>query len=616
MSGVSGWSFEAYEERVGVGPGGVVDRRWLQVLAASTGGHAALRDLWRRLDETSPWSASRPAEPHDMVDAVLEALARQGLGLLSTRPPSRVDTNHLGEGGGEVAAPPRSERPIEDTWFEVRVVDELGQPIDNIALSLEAGGTHGLVTDGSGVARLDGVRAQQGYLTLDDLDALRDAVRPRWDVPREGEWLTDTLDHSYFELHGRRAIELALLSERPHTIVIQPWVIRARLIGLYFDTNKCFLLPSALASIKQIKGLYDEEPESALLVVGHTDTSGDPSYNDPLSLERAEATAAYLQDDVDAWLGWYGQDTPWEKRWGAREDGLMFDSLPDAEALEASGNPITAYQQARGLSVDGWVGPETRRQLIADYMAHDETTLPTEATITAHGCGESFPLPAADLPLIEQAIGIADDQAHRRVEIVFFDRGLGVQPPPSGTISPPGSTAYPEWMKRSLRTHDFSLGGTLRIRLFDHDARPMPGVDFVVDFGSEERRGVSNGSGDAVLQGRIPSVASCVVRYHRLEVRDEDEDDPLVYEFEQTVYLDADSSLNGDASRSRLLNLGYDLEAGLEDCVRRFESRHGLPDTGDPDEPTTALRLMQVHREREPATRDDDMVEYGGPPHD
>lgn len=68
MSGVSGWSFEAYEERVGVGPGGVVDRRWLQVLAASPGGHAALRDLWRRLDGTSPWSASRPAEPHDMVE--------------------------------------------------------------------------------------------------------------------------------------------------------------------------------------------------------------------------------------------------------------------------------------------------------------------------------------------------------------------------------------------------------------------------------------------------------------------------------------------------------------------------------------------------------------------
>lgn len=87
-----------------------------------------------------------------------------------------------------------------------------------------------------GVARVDGVRAQQGYLTLDDLDALRDAVRSRWDAPREGEWLTETLDHRYFELHGRRAIELALLSERPHTIVIQPWVIRARLIGRMTST--------------------------------------------------------------------------------------------------------------------------------------------------------------------------------------------------------------------------------------------------------------------------------------------------------------------------------------------------------------------------------------------
>ena len=55
---------------------------------------------------------------------------------------------------------------------------------------------------------------------------------------------------------------------------------------------------------------------AALLVVGHTDTTGEPEYNDRLSLERAEATNAYLTDDVDAWLTWYGTDRPPEKRWG------------------------------------------------------------------------------------------------------------------------------------------------------------------------------------------------------------------------------------------------------------------------------------------------------------
>jgi len=73
-----------------------------------------------------------------------------------------------------------------------------------------------------------------------------------------------------------------------------------RLVGAFFDTNKCFLLPSAMTGIRKLVAVYDKHPKGEMLIVGHTDTSGDPSYNDPLSLERAEAVKAYLTDDVDA----------------------------------------------------------------------------------------------------------------------------------------------------------------------------------------------------------------------------------------------------------------------------------------------------------------------------
>ena len=66
-----------------------------------------------------------------------------------------------------------------------------------------------------------------------------------------------------------------------------------------------------------------------ILVVGHTDRSGEPRYNDPLSLERADAVAAFLIDDVDTWLARYNNNVSNEKRWGKREDLLMLQSLPD-----------------------------------------------------------------------------------------------------------------------------------------------------------------------------------------------------------------------------------------------------------------------------------------------
>ena len=367
--------------------------------------------------------------------------------------------------------PPKADKPGESeevTWYEIRVVDELGEPIAGVPLVLDAGGAHPLVTAGDGCARLDGAYPSFGHVRIEDLAALRELLRPRWDVVRPGDCLEAEQDHSFVALRGTGSVVRSVLSETPHTLVIQPWVIRARLVGLYFDTSKCFLLPTALSDIKKLKRLYDDYPDSAVLVVGHTDKTADPSYNDPLSLERADSVAAYLRDDAEAWLSWYGAGKSWEKRWGAKEDHLMLASLPDYATRPSGESEIRWYQQTRGLTADGWAGEQTRRQLIAEYMAHDETTLPSSATLTTHGCGESFPFTEAELAELDLT-GADPNQRDRRVELYFFDRDLGVQPPPPGPISGPGGQAYPEWGKRARETHDFDLlratQGPLWIRL-------------------------------------------------------------------------------------------------------------------------------------------------------
>lgn len=94
-------------------------------------------------------------------------------------------------------------------------------------------------------------------------------------------------------------------------IVLQPRVVLARLLGMWFDTSKCFLIPTARPTLPRLQSIYDRNPNTHLLVVGHTDLAGQPSYNDPLSVERAKSILAYLTNDVEAW---YGAGKPAEKR--------------------------------------------------------------------------------------------------------------------------------------------------------------------------------------------------------------------------------------------------------------------------------------------------------------
>jgi outer membrane protein OmpA-like peptidoglycan-associated protein len=239
-----------------------------------------------------------------------------------------------------------------------------------------------------------------------------------------------------------------------------PGSVCVRLTGMYFEINKCFMLPPAVRGIRKLVSLYEDNPTGELLIVGHTDASGRPSYNMTLSLERARAMAAYLTDDHDAWLEWYGDDKPQLKRWGRGEDMAMLRALPSWPEHRAARDPIKSYQASRGLDDDGIIGPDTRRQLVHDYMALDGTSLPEGITPVVHGCGESFPLQHGKSDLTEE-----EAAADRRVELYLFPDGI-VPPPPAET-SEPGTAEYGKWTRRLVDRYDISkaLGADLVVVL-------------------------------------------------------------------------------------------------------------------------------------------------------
>lgn len=500
---------DEYELVDGPGPFVFAVRERLREMCSTFWGARAIREHYvRRRGELPGWLS------WDQILAAVEHDVEQGVcHLRRVSMPEDGSGIQSGEGLGDDETVDGDELVGTDDRvpFEIHFVDELGDPI---TVSFQVKFTHDgeeqtVATDGSGVARIE-YPSGSPFATVEvasptDVGLISDNLRVRWNqAPRLTGRLSDVIEPGTdvdvlflrfeppedstaapdavawrSELSTRR---FRVHHHTEHVVSIQPYVFRARLMQMLFDTSKSFLLPDAIDLMRRVRELYDEDQWTKLLIVGHTDRSGQPSINDPLSLERAQSVAEYLTDDVDAWLSRYGADRPWDQRWGTREDHLMIQALAD-DALGAgnftSSAPTLWYQEWHNalppedraptytpLDADGVLGPLTRRQLVADYMNRDGTTLPPDVEIVTHGCGENFPVDESGDGIEEDVTGPEKDPRDRRVELYFFDLVMGVQPPPPGERSGPGTPQYPEWRARARRTRDFQVGarGQVAIR--------------------------------------------------------------------------------------------------------------------------------------------------------
>ena len=496
------------------------------------------------------------------------------------------------------ARPPPAERralpaePVEQlkSKFELRVVDEMDEPIDGVDVAFSVAGKREVKpTGGDGVARLEDQTTSFGSARIVDTEALREKLKPRWDTIREGPRVEPAPGVTVVSLKDPLP-SVGLESDTLHTLSIQPRVIRVRFLGMFFDTSKSFLLPSAMAGIRGVKRLYDENPGSKLLVVGHTDTQGKPSYNDPLSVERADAIAAYLTDAVEDWFKWYGESNPKEKRWGQKEDLMMISALPDAAERDPSEDPVSWFQRTRGLKVDGIAGPITRRALIKDYMALDETTLPPGTELVTHGCGENFPVDESGENIDPDPENPKRDAPDRRADLFFFDGKLGIQPPPPGKNSKPGSREYPEWVRRSRETHDHGGSGglaffNLRVRmLLEGDAIASEEYTVLLD-GKLQLRGTTDAEG--LVDQVIPASAQ------NAEISFANPDIPVrqIVPLSSTQAFPKVDTMKGQ--QLRLKHLAFfegDVDGAdgplTQNAVKRFQKAHGLPETGQGDAAT------------------------------
>jgi len=70
--------------------------------------------------------------------------------------------------------------------------------------------------------------------------------------------------------------------------------------GILFDIDKTYLKPDAQNSLKQLAVSLENNPQTNILVVGHTDSTGTEAHNMDLSIRRAGAVKSFLvQQGVD-----------------------------------------------------------------------------------------------------------------------------------------------------------------------------------------------------------------------------------------------------------------------------------------------------------------------------
>ena len=84
--------------------------------------------------------------------------------------------------------------------------------------------------------------------------------------------------------------------------------------GVFFDTNKHNINAASQVTLDKLTGVLQEYPDTSVLVVGHTDSTGADAYNMTLSQKRAQSVTSYFTSKGLAanrfTTNWYGEQSP------------------------------------------------------------------------------------------------------------------------------------------------------------------------------------------------------------------------------------------------------------------------------------------------------------------
>ncbi|MBN1130337.1 MAG: peptidoglycan-binding protein, partial [Chitinispirillaceae bacterium] len=321
------------------------------------------------------------------------------------------------------AAPVDEPAPPTTAWYEVVVTDENEMPIKNAKVIFTIGGqTYTVPTDSEGKARIEDVEEQEATAKIELPD--------------------DSASSAAADQNDAAAITEDAAAESDTPPVHCDFVEIPDILFHHGTAVPCLDSSGALlGALVTTLDFARSNPDKEVILFGHTDTSGDPSYNFDLSQWRAEGIKALLDNDVNTWLDVIDLASKVEDYQATLKALATAHGWPcDPGAVDNNSGPKTktavkAFQEqyntrkSGSLKPDGVMGPKTwsalfavmRDLLNAAWTAHTKEPALPALTYGHNGkgiypCGESFPIEAADKDNYKSA-------TNRRVEITFFDKG-------------------------------------------------------------------------------------------------------------------------------------------------------------------------------------------------
>ncbi|MGC4086840.1 MAG: hypothetical protein QM756_02865 [Polyangiaceae bacterium] len=348
-------------------------------------------------------------------------------------------------------------------------------------------------------------------------------------------------------------------------------------------------------------------PSKALLVAGHTDTSGKESHNQPLSEERAECIAVCLVGaaqpanrerfgslcDKRHKVSDYKQILSWvAQRFGFSCAPLKVDDVKatGVEPLKAFQRDYNANRASLGvasneaLSVNGSMNAQTWRAIFDCYEAALAEEVSDASDVGAQlaelkelrkklsfvdsskksqGFGENFPI---------DSIGRENfrSQANRRAELLFFDAGehpdLGA-PPARSEIYLPGN-----YVREPIDPE--VPAEVLELRVFDVAGRPLAGSHVTLTVAQQKQAGVTDA--DGVVSAFLPAGRDEVLVEWTDSVNFE-----VPKKFAQRAFINVgardDANSTSDLGSRRFHNLGY-LANTRSEQIEIFRADFGLLD--------------------------------------
>lgn len=259
-------------------------------------------------------------------------------------------------------------------------------------------------------------------------------------------------------------ISLPALVRPGETVAVQALLVPGpagpvtRVFVVHFASDSAFVEPFARPILRQVAKYAEEHSGENLVILGHTDKTGDDAYNQSLSERRARAVHAFLTSGRDPnaslteWkelraLRPKGELPSVKDSWGLREGQHMLQDLGfypgpvDGKPGDLTDSAVSAFRCQAGLPPGKILDDAFWDALVDAYLKRDALAVPADRFLVNCskddllkwlGAGEQDPVKN-----VEKAW-----RPNRRVELLFVrvdELPCKVPPPDTWTLVPEGA---------------------------------------------------------------------------------------------------------------------------------------------------------------------------------